>query len=89
MSFLSPQIAKKMLNRFKSVLMNAVGSSELGLQYPNDSDNDAVTDYINSNFIVEIENKPYSRPSFLGLTTEETQVCTFIYNNYYGNTFKH
>ncbi|XP_076176037.1 protein phosphatase 1H [Ptiloglossa arizonensis] len=63
-----------MLNRFKSVLMNAVGSSELGLQYPNDSDNDAVTDYINSNFIVEIENKPYSRPSFLGLTTEETQV---------------
>ncbi|XP_076176114.1 protein phosphatase 1H-like [Ptiloglossa arizonensis] len=63
-----------MLNRFKSVLMNVVGATELGLQYPNDSDNNVVTDYINSNFIVEIENKPYSRPRFLGLTTEETQV---------------
>ncbi|EFN76404.1 protein phosphatase 1H [Harpegnathos saltator] len=63
-----------MLNRFKSVLMSAVGASELGLQYPNDSDNDVMTDYINSNYVVEVENKPYSRPSFLGLTTEETQV---------------
>lgn len=64
-----------MLNRFKSVLMSAVGASELGLQYPNDSDNDMMTDYINSNYVMEVENKPYSRPSFLGLTTEETQVC--------------
>ncbi|XP_032666882.1 protein phosphatase 1H [Odontomachus brunneus] len=63
-----------MLNRFKSVLMSAVGASELGLQYPNDSDNDMMTDYINSNYVVEVENKPYSRPSFLGLTAEETQV---------------
>lgn len=64
-----------MLNRFKSVLMSAVGASELGLQYPNDSDNDVMTDYINSNYVMEVENKPYSRPSFLGLTAEETQVC--------------
>ncbi|KAG5344642.1 PPM1H phosphatase, partial [Acromyrmex heyeri] len=63
-----------MLNRFKSVLMSAVGASELGLQYHNDSDNDMMTDYINSNYVVEVENKPYSRPSFLGLTAEETQV---------------
>ncbi|XP_014486766.1 PREDICTED: protein phosphatase 1H [Dinoponera quadriceps] len=63
-----------MLNRFKSVLMSAVGASELGLQYPNDSDKDMMTDYINSNYVVEVENKPYSRPSFLGLTSEETQV---------------
>ncbi|XP_072755697.1 protein phosphatase 1H [Anoplolepis gracilipes] len=63
-----------MLNRFKSVLMSAVGASELGLQYPNDSDNDMMTDYINSNYVMEVENKPYSRPSFLGLTAEETQV---------------
>ncbi|XP_033334105.1 protein phosphatase 1H isoform X2 [Megalopta genalis] len=63
-----------MLNRFKSAFMNAVGASELGLQYPNDSDNDAITNYINSNFTTEVENKPYSRPSFLGLTAEETQV---------------
>ncbi|XP_036148706.1 protein phosphatase 1H [Monomorium pharaonis] len=63
-----------MLNRFKSVLMSAVGASELGLQYHNDSDNDMMTDYINSNYVVEVENKPYSRPSFLGLTNEETQV---------------
>jgi len=66
-----------MLNRFKSVLMNAVGASELGLQYPNDVDNDAMSDYINSNYVVEVENKPYSRPSFLGLTAEETQVEYF------------
>lgn len=63
-----------MLNRVKSVLMNAMGGSELGLQYPTDSDNEAVTDYFNSNIAAEVENKPYSRPSFLGLTTEETQV---------------
>ncbi|XP_035720844.1 protein phosphatase 1H-like [Vespa mandarinia] len=63
-----------MLNRFKSVLMNAVGVSELDLQYPNDSNNDLMIDYVNSNFAVEVENKPYSRPSFLGLTAEETQV---------------
>lgn len=63
-----------MLNRVKSVLMNVVGGSELGLQYPTDSDNEAVTDYLNLNIVAEIENKPYSRPSFLGLTTEETQV---------------
>lgn len=54
--------------------MSAVGASELGLQYPNDSDNDMMTDYINSNYVMEVENKPYSRPSFLGLTAEETQV---------------
>lgn len=64
-----------MLNRFKSVLMSAVGASELSLQYSNDSDNDMMTDYVNSNYVVEVENKPYSRPSFLGLTAEETQVC--------------
>ena len=63
-----------MLNRVKSVLMNAMGGSELGLQYPTDSDNETVTDYLNSNITAEVENKPYSRPSFLGLTTEETQV---------------
>ncbi|XP_033212533.1 protein phosphatase 1H [Belonocnema kinseyi] len=63
-----------MLSRFKSALMNAVGASELGLQYPNDSDSDAVTDYINSNLTIEVETKPYSRPSFLGLTNDETQV---------------
>lgn len=63
-----------MLNRVKSVLMNVVGGSELGLQYPTDSDNEAVTDYLNLNIVAEVENKPYSRPSFLGLTTEETQV---------------
>jgi len=66
-----------MLNRFKSVLMNAVGASELGLQYPNDIDNDVISSYINSNYVVEVENKPYSRPSFLGLTAEETQVGYF------------
>jgi len=65
-----------MLNRFKSVIMSAVGASELGLQYSNDSDND-MTDYINSNYVVEVENKPYSRPSFLGLTAEETQVFQY------------
>lgn len=58
----------------KSVLMNVVGGSELGLQYPTDSDNETVTDYLNLNIVTEVENKPYSRPSFLGLTTEETQV---------------
>lgn len=63
-----------MLNRVKSVLMNVVGGSELGLQYPTDSDNEGVTDYLNLNIVAEVENKPYSRPSFLGLTTEETQV---------------
>lgn len=67
-----------MLSRFKSVLMSAVGASELGLQYHNDSDNDMMTDYINSNYVVEVENKPYSRPSFLGLTAEETQVYFFV-----------
>ena len=82
-----------MLSRFKSVLMNAVGATELGLQYPNDSDSDAVTDYINSNLTIEVETKPYSRPSFLGLTNEETQVrcyikivilclCFFLYRKY-------
>jgi len=74
-----------MLNRFKSVLMSAVGASELGLQYPNDSDNDMMTDYINSNYVVEVENKPYSRPSFLGLTAEETQVFPNPYMNYTTN----
>lgn len=64
-----------MLGRFKSALLNAVGTSELGLQYSNhDSDNESVTDLINSNLPITIETKPYSRPSFLGLTTEETQV---------------
>ncbi|XP_074105887.1 protein phosphatase 1H [Cotesia typhae] len=62
-----------MLNRFKSALMNAVGGTELGLQYNHDSDGELPKDYVNSN-VVEIEAKPYSRPSFLGLTTEETQV---------------
>ncbi|OXU29033.1 hypothetical protein TSAR_008272 [Trichomalopsis sarcophagae] len=63
-----------MLGRFKSALMNAVGASELGLQYPNDSDNESITDLINSNLPIAVETKPYSRPSFLGLTNEETQV---------------
>lgn len=63
-----------MLSRFKSAFMNAVGGNELGLQYPTDSDTETAVDYINANIITEIENKPYSRPSFLGLTTEETQV---------------
>ncbi|XP_043461976.1 protein phosphatase 1H [Leptopilina heterotoma] len=63
-----------MLSRFKSALMNAVGASELGLQYPHDSDSDAVADYINSNLVLEVECKPYSRPSFLGLTNDEIQV---------------
>lgn len=67
-----------MLNRVKSVLMNVVGGSELGLQYPTDSDNETVTDYLNLNIVTEVENKPYSRPSFLGLTTEETQVRIVI-----------
>ena len=63
-----------MLGRFKSALMSAVGASELGMQYPNDSDNESVTDLINSNLPITVESKPYSRPSFLGLTNEETQV---------------
>ncbi|XP_017754700.1 PREDICTED: protein phosphatase 1H [Eufriesea mexicana] len=63
-----------MLNRFKSVIMNVMGGSELGLQYPtNDTDNETSSDYLNSN-VVDVEDKPYSRPSFLGLTTEETIV---------------
>lgn len=72
-----------MLNRFKSALLNVVGGSELGIQYPNDSDNETLTDYLNSNICAEIENKPYSRPSFLGLTTEETQVCALNYHYQY------
>lgn len=63
-----------MLSRFKSALMSTVGVSELGLQYPHDSESDAVTDYINSNLVLEVECKPYSRPSFLGLTNDEIQV---------------
>ncbi|KAL7303436.1 protein phosphatase 1H [Trichogramma pretiosum] len=63
-----------MLGRFKSALMNAVGASEMGLQYNSDSDTESVTDLINSNLPIAIETKPYSRPSFLGLTNEETQV---------------
>lgn len=65
-----------MLNRFKSAFINAVNGSELGLQDNNDVDNDVAADYINSN--VEVEAKPYSRPSFLGLTHEETQVNIFF-----------
>ncbi|XP_011308429.1 protein phosphatase 1H [Fopius arisanus] len=61
-----------MFNRFKSALINAVSGNELGLQYHNDSENEIASDYVNSN--VEIEAKPYSRPCFLGLTNEETQV---------------
>jgi len=45
------------------------------------SDNDMMTDYINSNYVVEVENKPYSRPSFLGLTAEETQVFQYSCRN--------
>ncbi|XP_034948573.1 protein phosphatase 1H isoform X2 [Chelonus insularis] len=56
-----------MLNRFKSALINVVGGSELGLQYNNESE------YVN-HIPVDVEAKPYSRPSFLGLTAEETQV---------------
>ncbi|XP_015609580.1 protein phosphatase 1H [Cephus cinctus] len=67
-----------MLNRFKTVLMNAVGASELGtselgIEYPV-TDGDVDIDYINANAALEIETMPYSRPSFLGLTSEETQV---------------
>lgn len=61
-----------MLSRFKSVLMNAVGASELGLQYNHDSDNENGSNYVSSNVVIEA--KPYSRPSFLGLTNEEMQV---------------
>ncbi|XP_058806377.1 protein phosphatase 1H [Phymastichus coffea] len=63
-----------MFGKFKTALMSAVGASELGLQYPNDLDNESVTDLINSNLPITVETKPYSRPSFLGLTNEETQV---------------
>ncbi|XP_043279888.1 protein phosphatase 1H [Venturia canescens] len=61
-----------MLNRFKSVLMNAVGASELSLQYNHDSNNENASNYVSSNVVIEA--KPYSRPSFLGLTNEEMQV---------------
>ncbi|XP_012252535.2 protein phosphatase 1H [Athalia rosae] len=64
----------KMFNRFKSALLTAVGASEMGLEYPNESDSEIGTDFLNSNLVFEIESKPYSRPSFLGLTNEETQV---------------
>ena len=63
-----------MLKRFKSALLNAVGANEQNLPYPIDFDDDLVPKYNNSEFSQEIENKPYSRPSFLGLTAEETQV---------------
>lgn len=63
-----------MFGKFKTAFMSAVGASELGLQYPNDSENESVTDLINSNLPITVETKPYSRPSFLGLTNEETQV---------------
>ncbi|XP_014204225.1 protein phosphatase 1H [Copidosoma floridanum] len=63
-----------MLGRFKTALMSAVSTSEYGLQYANDVDNESVTDLINSNLPIAVETKPYSRPSFLGLTTDETQV---------------
>lgn len=69
-----------MLNRFKSALMNAVGGTELGLQYNHDSDGELPKDYVNSS-VVEIEAKPYSRPSFLGLTTEETQVFIYFFDS--------
>jgi hypothetical protein len=64
-----------MLNCFKSVL-NTLGASELGLQYPNDVNNDAMPDYINSNYIMEMEKKPYSCLiyNFLGLTAKKMQV---------------
>jgi len=64
-----------MLSCFKSVL-NAIGANKLGLQYSNDVDN-VMLDYINSNYVVEVENKCYSCPNFLGLTAEETQVGYF------------
>lgn len=60
--------------------MNAMSGSELGLQYSTDTDNETSSDYLNSN-VVDVEDKPYSRPSFLGLTTEETIVNK--YNCYY------
>ncbi|XP_046745962.1 protein phosphatase 1H isoform X1 [Diprion similis] len=63
-----------MFNRFKSALLTAVGASELGLEYPTESDSEIGTDFLNSNLVFEVETKPYSRPSFLGLTNEETQV---------------
>ncbi|XP_012280288.1 protein phosphatase 1H [Orussus abietinus] len=63
-----------MLNRFRSVFLNAVGATDLGLEYSVESDNETVADYINSNVLLQVEAKPYSRPSFLGLTNEETQV---------------
>ena len=63
-----------MLNRFKSALMNAVGASELGLPYSLENNSETESDYMNSNLIFDVEDKPYSRPNFLGLTTEETQV---------------
>lgn len=60
-----------MLNRFKSAFINAVNGSELGLQDSNHLENEVSVDYNN---VIEVEAKPYSRPSFLGLTQEETQV---------------
>jgi len=45
-------------------------------QYPNDVNNDAMPDYINSNYIMEMEKKPYSCLiyNFLGLTAKKIQV---------------
>lgn len=63
-----------MFNRFKSALLTAVGASELGLEYPTESDNEIGTDFLNANPSSEVEAQPYSRPSFLGLTDEETEV---------------
>lgn len=75
-----------MLKRFKSALLNAVGANEQNLPYPIDFDDDLVPKYNNSDFNQEIENKPYSRPSFLGLTAEETQVRALEYGAYYSET---
>ena len=67
-----------MFSRFKNALMSAVGGTEVSLHYTNDTDNELDTDVINSNVPITIETKPYSRPSFLGLTNEETQVIIFF-----------
>lgn len=70
-----------MLSRFKSALMNAVSSNnDLVLQHNNDYNIGIIPDYGNANngatatSCVLLEAKPYSRPIFLGLTNEETQV---------------
>lgn len=61
-----------MFGRFKSVFMNVVGPNELDGQNST-SENNVITEYTSS-LDIRVKDHPYSRPNFLGLTTEETQV---------------